>query len=148
MTNEVYRILYCSQNSLMGSVEEQKSEIANILSKSRSNNAGLGITGALLFNKGFFAQVLEGPLENVEKTFETIQRDMRHNDISVLECGNVATREFPEWSMAYAGGNSGASAAFADFNLAKVLEHQSTAAAEISALLRTLVMQDDECACV
>jgi hypothetical protein len=144
MTDNIYRILYCSRNSLKGSIEEQKSEIANILAKSRSNNSTRGITGALMFNSGFFAQVLEGPLDQVERTFETIQRDMRHDDISVLECGNVPHRDFPEWSMAYASGNSGESASLVDLSLAKVLEHQSTAAAEISSLLRSLVIQNDD----
>ena len=147
MTYEIYRILYCSRNSMTRSMEEQKSEIANILAKSRSNNSTRGITGALLFNSGFFAQVLEGPLEHVEKTFETIQRDMRHDDISVLECGNVPQRDFPEWSMAYASTDASQSASLAELNLADLLQHQSTAAAEISSLLRSLVVQDEEYAC-
>ncbi len=143
MTDHIYRILYCSRNTLPGTVVEQKSEIAKILAKSRSNNSSRGITGALLFNSGFFAQVLEGPLDQVERTFETIQRDLRHDDISVLDCGNVPHRDFPEWSMAYASGDDGESASSADLNLAEVLEHESTAAAEVSKLLRSLVIQDD-----
>ncbi|MBB5060693.1 hypothetical protein HDF16_005429 [Granulicella aggregans] len=148
MTEDIYRILYCSRNSLSGSIEQQKTEIAKILAKSRANNPARGITGALMFNSGFFAQVLEGPLEQVERTFETIQRDMRHDDISVLQCGNVPQRDFPEWSMAYAKADSGETESLADLNLAELLENQSTAAAEISNLLRSLVVQDDEYTCV
>jgi hypothetical protein len=125
---DIYRLLYCSRNSLAGSIEGQKNEIENILAKSRANNSTRGITGALLFNSGFFAQVLEGPLEQVERTFETIQRDMRHDDISVLECGNVPHRDFPQWSMAYASDESSDSSGLAD----------------ISSLLRSLVVPDDE----
>ncbi len=100
MTETIYRILYCSRNCMIGTLKEQKEEIANILAKSRLNNGRSGITEALLFNSGFFAQVLEGDAAMVEKTFERIQRDMRHDDVSVLECGIVPQRDFPEWSMA------------------------------------------------
>ncbi len=143
MTHEIYRILYCSRNCMSGSIDEQKSEIEQILATSRRNNGTQGITGALLFNGGFFAQVLEGPMDRVESTFERIQRDMRHDDISLLECGNVPSRDFPEWSMAYARGASEDTARFSDLNLAKALENQSTAAAQVSDILRTLVLQDD-----
>lgn len=129
---------------MTGSLEEQQSEIHQILAKSRTNNAANEITGALIFNSGFFAQVLEGPIEKVEQTFERIQRDMRHEDISVLEFVTVAFRDFPEWSMAFAGGRQGGSGSFADMSIAKAMSNHSTAAAEISELLRTLVTQEDD----
>lgn len=148
MKDGVYRILYCSRNTLNGSAAEQEAEIGSILTKSRQNNAANGITGALLFNSGFFAQVLEGPLEMVETTFERIQRDLRHDDVSVLECGFVSSREFPEWSMAYAGAAQAPSDSFAELNLASTLQNQTTAGAEISAFLRTLVIQEDDYASI
>lgn len=144
MKHDVYRLLYCSRNTMSGSLEEQQLEIAQILARSRVNNSANDITGALLFNSGFFAQVLEGPLQKVEQTFERIQRDMRHGDVSVLECTMVASRDFPEWSMAFAGGGNGGTHSFADTSIAKALANQSTAAAEVSELLRTLVLQEDD----
>lgn len=141
--SEVYRILYCSRNTIEGSAEAQQAEVADILAKSRANNASRGITGALLFNSGCFAQVLEGPLEAVERTFERIQLDLRHDEVAVLECGTVPARDFPEWSMAFAGVAS-AGSRFAEMSLAEMLENQTTAAAEISEMLRTLVVQEDE----
>lgn len=141
---QVYRILYCSRNSLQGSIEDQKNEVHNILDKSRKNNAKVSITGALLFNAGCFAQVLEGPLQQVEQTFERIQRDMRHEDVSVLESGYVPNREFPEWSMAFAGSATEESSALAVFRTPNTSVNTSAAAAEINALLRTLVVQGEE----
>lgn len=148
MKDEIYRILYCSRNSMTGSAEEQKLEIESILAKSRTRNFTNGITGALLFNSGFFAQVLEGSLDKVEQTFERIQRDMRHDEVSVLECGFVPVRDFPEWSMAYAGHDQSGSDAYADMSIARALQNQSTAATEVSELLRTLVAQEDEFASI
>ncbi len=68
---------------------------------------------------------------------------MRHDEVTVLECGDVAGRDFPEWSMAYAGGGQEAAVEKAGLSLAQALQNQSTAAGDISELLRTLVLQDD-----
>lgn len=141
---QVYRILYCSRNSIQGPIEEQQGEVHNILAKSRENNAKVGITGALLFNSGCFAQVLEGPVQQVEQTFERIQRDMRHGDVSVLETGFVAAREFPEWSMAFAASGTEESSTLAVFHSMSAPVNVSAAAAEINALLRTLVVPDED----
>jgi hypothetical protein len=140
---EVYRVLYYSRNTLAGSLEEQKREVQKILASSRANNSVDGITGALLFNHGYFAQVLEGPLSAVENTFERIQRDMRHGDVVVLECGYTPQREFPEWSMAFSATAAETSAASGAFTLPAAIENRSTVAAEINLLLRTLVTQEN-----
>jgi blue light- and temperature-responsive anti-repressor len=144
MTKDVYRILYCSRNDIQNSLDHQLAEIRKILVSARANNAACGITGALLFNAGCFAQVLEGPLQEVEATFEKIQRDLRHTDVTVLEACSVAQREFPDWSMAFSGSAQGDSAAFAEFTLDGAFANPSAAAAEIHGMLSTLVLQEDD----
>ena len=67
-------------------------DTADILRTSRRNNAEVGVTGALMFNGGAFAQVLEGPRRGVESTFERIQRDQRHGDQG--DAGNDPERQF------------------------------------------------------
>ena len=104
----LYRVLYCSRNCLAGDASEVDEQVRSILAASRRNNARDGITGGLLFSKGCFAQVLEGPSQTVEETFERIQCDRRHNDVVVLEAGPITARLFPDWSMAFAGGNAAA----------------------------------------
>ena len=100
----IYRVLYCSRNTLVGSPAEIEAGIAHILQASRRNNARVGVTGGLLFSDGCFAQVLEGPIDRVESVFERIQCDPRHADVTVLQANPIETRDFPEWSMAFAGG--------------------------------------------
>ncbi|WP_237479000.1 BLUF domain-containing protein [Lichenibacterium dinghuense] len=104
--NDLYRLIYTSRNFLGGSDAEQAAAVDGILAVSKRNNARVGVTGALLFNAGFFAQILEGPRAAVETTFERIQRDTRHSDVSVLQCEPVAARGFPNWSMAFVGQGS------------------------------------------
>ncbi len=99
----LYRLVYASKNLFDGSEADAEAEVAQILAASRRNNAKAGVTGALMFNGGAFAQVLEGPQRGVEDTFERIQRDIRHGDVTVLECGPVPARSFDSWSMAFVG---------------------------------------------
>ncbi|AVT83137.1 BLUF domain-containing protein [Rhodopseudomonas palustris] len=99
----LYRLLYVSENRIEGDVAHVAREIEGILATSRRNNNALGLTGALIFNCGFFAQVLEGPRETVERIFEVIRHDPRHSKIQVMSAAEVEDREFPNWTMAYIG---------------------------------------------
>ena len=60
MSSDLYRLVYYSVNRVAGETPVVSAEIGAILAKSQSNNAQAGITGALIFNNGIFAQVLEG----------------------------------------------------------------------------------------
>ncbi len=102
MTEKQFRIVYCSRNRMHGSPDEVAQQIQDILAKSRVNNRKVDVTGALLYNAGSFAQVLEGPLAAVEGRFEVIQRDTRHSDVTVIEIGPISDRQFGNWSMGLA----------------------------------------------
>jgi hypothetical protein len=141
---DLYRILYCSRNTLESSLDIQLEEIRKILVASRKNNAVHGISGALLFNSGCFAQVLEGPVKHVEATFERIQRDLRHSEVTVLDASFVDQRAFPEWSMAFSGATRSESTTFMEFSQGLPLTNLSATAAEVSELLNTLVLQEDD----
>lgn len=103
MTEKLYRLVYFSRNLIPGKAAEIAAEIESILESARRNNAPLGITGALIFNSGVFAQVLEGAREDIERIFENIQRDKRHADVHVLAFEETSDRRFPSWSMAFVG---------------------------------------------
>ncbi|MBC7580832.1 MAG: BLUF domain-containing protein [Tardiphaga sp.] len=99
----LYRLVYYSNNHVIGKPPEVADAIASILATSRVNNARADITGALIFNHGIFAQVLEGELPDVEATFERIQRDPRHGEVQILAFEPAPCRGFPSWSMGYVG---------------------------------------------
>lgn len=101
--SDIYRLVYASKNLLQGSDAEIAQAVSQILEASQRNNARVGVTGALMFNAGAFAQVLEGPQDGVESTFERIQCDPRHGDVTVLQCGPAESRSFANWSMAFVG---------------------------------------------
>jgi len=108
----MHRLVYYSANRIRGTHEQIRAHIDQILEVSRLNNRLVGLTGALMFSSGFFGQVIEGPQDAIEATFERIQQDTRHGDVSLLEFSAVGTRSFGDWSMAFVGG---ADEAFADW---------------------------------
>jgi hypothetical protein len=81
-------------------------EIADLLIKSRANNARLGITGILLYKAGGVLQVLEGGEADVTALFATIERDRRHQSVILLFKKPVDGPDFPDWRMAFRDLNS------------------------------------------
>lgn len=140
---QLHRVLYCSRNLIPGGPEAVAAAIRSILATSRENNARDGITGGLLFSEGCFAQVLEGPLDAVESAFERIQCDERHSEVTVLQSGPIATRDFPNWSMAFTGRNAAANADAAS-GMADILTGQSNNGDKLLDLLRAIVVRETE----
>lgn len=103
MTADLYRLIYYSRNAVDGDSDTVASNIAAILVKSQTNNQRVGVTGALMFNAGCFAQVLEGSQSAVEEVFERIQQDQRHSDVSLLAFDPAPSRAFENWSMGFVG---------------------------------------------
>ena len=127
-TTPLHRLVYCSRNAIADAHDDVEREVEHILTASRRNNPRDGVTGALLYSEGCFAQVLEGPLAAVERTFERIQCDFRHADVVVLESRRADARMFGDWSMAY-GGALGAQAA-ARLGLKRAFTEPGSLAAE------------------
>jgi hypothetical protein len=109
----MHRLVYYSTNRILGPHHDLRAQIDQILASSRRNNSQVGLTGALMFSSGFFGQILEGSQDAIEATFERIQQDPRHGDVSLLEFASVDARSFGDWSMAFVGDGDGA---FADWS--------------------------------
>ena len=71
----------------------------DILTKSRSNNPAIEVTGNLIYHADLFLQLLEGPNLAVDKLYETILADNRHADIVKLRDEAVNRRLFASWAM-------------------------------------------------
>jgi blue light- and temperature-responsive anti-repressor len=143
MNTNLYRLVYCSRNRIAGNPAAVILELENILELARANNAAAGVTGALLYNSGTFAQVLEGPLAAVERIFEKIQRDPRHGEVMVLHMGPSAGRLFPAWSMAFAGRCSESRAPVIAEALEAALTDPVAGGDQIVDLLRRILAEED-----
>ena len=99
----LYRLIYCSRNVIANAMPGAAvdDELRAILAIARRRNTADNVTGALLFTASGFAQVLEGPRETVELTFERIITDPRHADVTILSFTPAERRSFPDWSMAF-----------------------------------------------
>ena len=93
----VFRLIYRSRNLIPP--DDRRTELGSLFSEARSSNKKRDITGALLIHGDWFAQVLEGSEEPVRALFAHIERDERHDRVSVLESG-PAQRVFGRWAMA------------------------------------------------
>ena len=96
-----HSLLYVSRKML--TLTEEEPAIADIVAVARSRNATLGVTGALAATTDHFAQILEGPAAAVDELMDSIHRDVRHADVTVLRDVGITQRSFPDWSMAYSG---------------------------------------------
>jgi len=76
-------------------------DLEQILSVSRDNNKGAGITGLLLYGRGSFIQVLEGEAADVDACYERICRDSRHSALMPVVREPIKARSFGDWSMGY-----------------------------------------------
>jgi hypothetical protein len=141
--SDLYRLVYASKNLLQGPEEEVMAAVRQILDASQRNNREVGVTGALMFNAGAFAQVLEGPRRGVEATFERIQRDLRHSDVTVLQCGPAESRGFTNWSMAFVGQSAHGQARFNSLASESGFDLTRLDGDRVFAMLHGLVMEEE-----
>lgn len=78
-------------------------QVRTIESDAAVNNDKVGITGVLYYNRRNFIQVLEGSREAVNRTFQRISRDSRHQKVEILEFKEISERAFYQWNMRYYG---------------------------------------------
>ena len=100
----------------------QQDEMLAIVRKSKTNNAEHGITGVLClcFAQGIYLQVLEGGRSAVNRLYNTIVADKRHQQVELLSYEEINQRRFSGWSMGQVN--------MARLNPALVLKYSETVA--------------------
>lgn len=76
-------------------------ELGELLAQCRASNSRNDLTGMLLYRRGRFVQILEGPEQTVRDLLETIRSDERHTDVRVLIEEPISARAFADWTMGY-----------------------------------------------
>jgi hypothetical protein len=139
----LYRLVYYSRNHIEIGTDKFEGEVTNILARSRENNVRDGITGALLFNAGCFAQVLEGPLNSVETAFERIQQDERHGEVSLLALEPINSRSFPNWAMGFVGESNETEQRFAEIVPSSDFDISRLSGDHIHSVLKELALEEE-----
>lgn len=74
--------------------------LSDIQAISVARNAPLDITGLLIATPYWFAQLLEGPPENIDLVMMSILADRRHCDVRVVRREMANQRRCPLWRLA------------------------------------------------
>ena len=143
MASDLNRLVYYSRNRIPGTSAEVAAAVDAILASAQRNNSQLFVTGALIFNSGIFAQVLEGSRRDIELTFERIQRDARHSDVEVLAFEEVQNRQFPSWSMAFVGHSREGENLFGHISEATGFEARRMEGERIFEIMRAIAMEEE-----
>jgi hypothetical protein len=88
------RLLYASR-----AIDTSPDAIEAILSQSRQFNPSSGITGILCYGGGIFLQAIEGGRSAISELYGHIQRDVRHQDVELLQYEEITERRFAGWTM-------------------------------------------------
>ncbi len=96
---ELVQTIYHSRATQQADTSLQGME--RLLRQARARNMELGLTGALLYGDGRFAQVLEGSERTVKQVMTSIQRDRRHTQLVLLQSEEfIPEPAFADWAMA------------------------------------------------
>lgn len=73
-------------------------ECERIIKSAKFRNPLLSLTGYLIYKGGYFIQVLEGPIVNIDLLYGRISLDTRHGELRRLHRGPIQQRNFSNWS--------------------------------------------------
>lgn len=76
-------------------------DLEDLLRQSRDANRRQGLTGMLLYKGGQFLQVLEGNPPDVDRLYDRIAHDPRHQRLVVLLREPIGRRRFADWTMGF-----------------------------------------------
>jgi hypothetical protein len=94
----IWRLIYTSRRTCAQTAAAHN-ELQCIQAEATANNRRTGLSGALIASPSRFAQVLEGPREALEITFERISRDSRHDDLLVMSFAPTEKPAFHDFRL-------------------------------------------------
>ena len=81
------------------------SSLVHLFDLARKWNLDHELTGALFYENGHFAQILEGKRKDVLFIWGKIQKDYRHKVLHRIELDEIDQRLFPNWALRFYGGD-------------------------------------------
>ncbi|MDE2348167.1 MAG: BLUF domain-containing protein [Gammaproteobacteria bacterium] len=80
---------------------ENRPNVEEILTASRTRNDQLQVTGFLCFSNDRFLQVFEGSPVRLSALYARVASDRRHSNVEILGYQKVVRRRFSKWAMGY-----------------------------------------------
>ena len=81
------------------------SSLVHLFDVARNWNLDHELTGALFYENGHFAQILEGKRKDVLFIWGKIQKDYRHKILHRIELDEIDQRLFSNWALRFYGGD-------------------------------------------
>ncbi|ODN69608.1 Blue light- and temperature-regulated antirepressor YcgF [Methylobrevis pamukkalensis] len=135
----LFRVVYYSRNAVKKLGLPFSAEIRAIMSSCARHNTPAGLTGALVFNEQYFAQILEGSRNEVSKALWRIGADRRHEDMVIMEAEAVPCRRFENWSLGYVGHSEDMDALYLKFGITVGFDPARMTAASLVGFVSELV---------
>ncbi len=95
MTAPLHFLIYVSQAAKAMSPEA----LDNLQQQASAANRTAGITGCLVYQDGYFMQMLEGEREALFKLIDKIKSDKRHRNLRIVIESTARQRVFPDWGL-------------------------------------------------
>jgi hypothetical protein len=96
----LFRLVYHSRSCLDPAAGPLSGQMESILIASATRNRMTQVTGALVYGRAWFLQVLEGDRMAVLTLMQRIACDPRHCEVAVAQSGAASGRLFPRAWMA------------------------------------------------
>jgi hypothetical protein len=142
----LHRLVYYSKYNIASHGAALRQALKQILSSAIRSNSERGLTGGLIFNRRFFAQVLEGEHAAVMQTFARIYKDTRHKDVVVVSTKAISERLFGAWSMGFAGNTDLCDALCEEYGLTGGFDPTSMSGDYLMAFVLALVTKEERIA--
>lgn len=97
LRHNLLRLVFCSRSTATSGSALAR-DLASISAASQAHNPGTGIAGVLATANGVYLQWLEGPTAAVRALYQRIERDPRHEEITLLADTALEQRGLSSWS--------------------------------------------------
>jgi Sensors of blue-light using FAD len=142
----LHRLVYYSKYNIASKGGALRQTLKQILSSVIRSNSERGLTGGLIFNSQFFAQVLEGEHAAVMQTFARIYKDPRHTDIVLTSAEEISERSFGAWSMGFAGNTDLFNSLCAEYGQTGGFDPTNMSGSDLMAFILALVTKEERIA--
>ena len=139
----LHRLVYYSKYNIASQGAALRKTFKQILSSAVRSNSEHGLTGGLIFNRRYFAQVLEGEHAAVMQTFARIYKDPRHTDPVVASTEAISERLFGAWSMGFAGNTDLFEALCEEYGQTGGFDPTSMSGSDLTAFILALVTKEE-----
>lgn len=100
LEKNLVQLIYCSRISQKNCPRTASKIVIDVLNYSMYSNILHKITGALLTDTRFFAQIVEGPPLEVDQLYKNLLNDERHHSVTLLQHTITNVRLLHRWPMA------------------------------------------------